>query len=232
MVMSGRTVRYAVRRNHRAKRVWIKVDDHEGLVLVLPRWGSEAFASQYLRRHQDWVLRQLEQRDERVANAPPPLGSSRTVVYRGRPLPLKFRNCACAAPSVEWHRDHLLVQVPWNSEQPLADLLTASFKDRARDIFQRRVQSLSELLGVKPKRISVRDQKTRWGACTGRGTITFNWRLVLAPPPVLDYVVVHELCHLRHPNHGPRFWEMVGTACPNYETHRIWLRENGSRLRA
>jgi len=87
-------------------------------------------------------------------------------------------------------------------------------------------------LNVLPKRIEIRDQKTRWGACTPRGTITFCWRLILAPPAVLDYVVAHELCHLRHANHGRRFWDLLSTVCPQFKAHRHWLRENGAMLRS
>lgn len=232
VVMGGVRVPFTIRKNARARRVWIKMEDQAGLVLVLPRWASTSRATEFLRRHQDWVLNRLAEREDRLAKAGPPLGTGRTVVYRGRPLSLKVRNCACSAPLVEWHRDHLLVQVPRNDESPLGPILEASFRARAKEIFLRRVASLAEQIAVRPKRVEVRDQKTRWGACTGRGTLTFNWRLVLAPPAVLDYVVIHELCHLRHPNHGWRFWELVASFCPSFSAHRAWLRDHGAFLRS
>lgn len=231
MVMGGRRVDYTIRRNSRAKRIWIKIDEHEGLVLVLPRWGRAVDAADHIRRHREWVLEHLIKWEERVASAPPPLGTGRTVVYRGRPIPLKVRNCACTEPTVEWHRNHLLVHLPRDTQPVLADILRQSFRAKAKEIFLRRVEALAEDVRVKPKRVFIRDQKTRWGACTTLGTVTFNWRLVLAPPSVLDYVVIHELCHLRHPNHGRRFWELVESVCPNFDAHRAWLRENGALLR-
>jgi hypothetical protein len=124
-----------------------------------------------------------------------------------------------------------MVNVPKGQEPPLTEILETSYRERAREVFLRRVQALAELLQVHPKRVQVRDQKTRWGACTGRGTLTFSWRLILAPPAVLDYVVVHELCHLRHANHSRRFWDLVAQACPQYAAHRAWLRENGALIR-
>jgi hypothetical protein len=87
-------------------------------------------------------------------------------------------------------------------------------------------------LGVAPKRIQIRDQRSRWGSCSTTGTLSFNWRLVLAPFDVLDYVVVHELCHMREPNHSGKFWQLVEARRPNWRAQRDWLDEHGGELLA
>jgi len=87
-------------------------------------------------------------------------------------------------------------------------------------------------LGVAYRGIEIRGQRTRWGSCSPRGTLSFNWRLALAPLAVLDYVVVHELCHLREPNHSPRFWSLVASRRPGWRAERDWLREHGAELLA
>jgi predicted metal-dependent hydrolase len=87
-------------------------------------------------------------------------------------------------------------------------------------------------LGVEPARVQIRDQRSRWGSCSTRGTLSFNWRLVLAPFEVLDYVVVHELCHLREPNHSHRFWKLVERRRPDWRAQRDWLHEHGPELLA
>jgi predicted metal-dependent hydrolase len=87
-------------------------------------------------------------------------------------------------------------------------------------------------LGVTYERITIRDQRTRWGSCSPRGTLSFNWRLVLAPVEVLEYVVVHELCHLREANHSPRFWALVAHARPTFAEERAWLTRHGWELLA
>lgn len=99
--------------------------------------------------------------------------------------------------------------------------------------FARRVQHFLPMTGGadKMKRITIRDQKTRWGSCYETGTISFNWRLMLAPPEVLDYVVVHELCHLTHMNHSKEFWAKVAEVDPEYKEHIAYLKQNEDNLR-
>ena len=94
------------------------------------------------------------------------------------------------------------------------------------------VEEEADALGVEFERIVIRDQRSRWGSCSTRGTLSFNWRLVLAPLEVLDYVVVHELCHLREPNHSRRFWGLVETRRPEWRAQRDWLHEHGPELLA
>jgi predicted metal-dependent hydrolase len=101
-----------------------------------------------------------------------------------------------------------------------------------RELVGMLVEEEAPLLGVEPKRIQIRDQRSRWGSCSTRGTLSFNWRLVLAPFEVLDYVVVHELCHLREPNHSRRFWRLVEERRPDWRAHRDWLHEHGPELLA
>ncbi len=108
--------------------------------------------------------------------------------------------------------------------------LEAPYKKAAADYFPKRAAYYAPLLGVTYSRITIRDQKTRWGSCSSKGTLSFNWRLMLAPPKILDYVVVHELCHLREMNHSPRFWALVASILPDYKESRKWLKENGNSL--
>jgi predicted metal-dependent hydrolase len=105
-------------------------------------------------------------------------------------------------------------------------------RTRARKIVAALVEDESERIGVRFERIRIAGQRTRWGSCSPRGTLSFNWRLVLAPLEVLDYVVVHEVCHLRVPNHSPRFWALVEQRRPRWSDQRDWLRVHGPELLA
>ncbi len=131
---------------------------------------------------------------------------------------------------------------PWIAGQrarqvPRLGLDALGITERAgRTAARARIESLAEreaaALGVSYARIAIRDQRTRWGSCSSRGTLSFNWRLVLAPPEVLDYVVVHELCHLHRADHSPHFWRLVQERRPGYRAERAWLREHGPELLA
>lgn len=108
--------------------------------------------------------------------------------------------------------------------------LEKRYKEAARSYIPKRVAYYHAMTGGTYNRITIRDQKTRWGSCSSKGTLSFNWRLMLAPPAILDYVVVHELCHLTHMNHSPMFWQAVESVCPDYKNARKWLKEHGNEL--
>lgn len=108
--------------------------------------------------------------------------------------------------------------------------LEKRYRNAARKLLETRVAFYHARTGGRYTSITVRDQKTRWGSCSSRGTLSFNYRLIFAPPQVLDYVVVHELCHLTHMNHSKDFWNKVASVMPEYKVYRLWLKEHGQEL--
>ena len=136
-----------------------------------------------------------------------------------------------------WIITHYLEIRAKKNSRPHSDLsavqrsaLENRYKEAARTYIPKRVAYFNTMTGGSYSRISIRDQKTRWGSCSSKGTLSFNWRLMLAPPSILDYVVVHELCHLTHMNHSPAFWQAVDAVYPDYKNARKWLKEHGSEL--
>lgn len=112
----------------------------------------------------------------------------------------------------------------------LFDVPRAARPDSAQALFEARVAHFAALMDVRPGRVFVKDQRTRWGSCSEQGNLNFNWRLTLAPRDVLDYVVVHELAHLVEMNHGKGFWTLVSRWCPDHKAQRRWLRHNAKSL--
>lgn len=108
--------------------------------------------------------------------------------------------------------------------------LEKRYKNAARARLEARTAYYHSITGGQYTSITIRDQKTRWGSCSSRGTLSFNYRLIFAPPQVLDYVVVHELCHLTHMNHSKDFWNKVASVMPEYKVYRLWLKEHGQEL--
>ena len=136
----------------------------------------------------------------------------------------------------EWirvHRAKVLERKAQEEANPVPTLTDAQLrglKKRASIVISERVAHFAPLVGVDYGRITIRSQKTRWGSCSSKGDLNFNCLLLLAPPEVLDYVVVHELCHRKQMNHSPRFWAEVARVIPDYKAKVKWLKENGGRL--
>ena len=133
------------------------------------------------------------------------------------------------------HRDWILRERAAQSPRLRLDsrrVSEAEARAAARELVTMVLEEEAAALGVSFGRVQIRDQRTRWGSCSSRGTLSFNWRLVLAPLEVLDYVVVHELCHLRVPNHSKSFWTLVEASRPGWRQQREWLRDRGPELLA
>jgi hypothetical protein len=108
--------------------------------------------------------------------------------------------------------------------------LTFWYQQQATDYITNRTHELIKTTHLQPKSITVKTYKARWGSCTIKGDIQFNWKLMMTPPAVIDYVIIHELCHLEQHNHSAKFWQLVEQFEPNYKTHRSWLKKNGQEL--
>lgn len=165
--------------------------------------------------------RQLPVPRERTFNDGEPLA------YLGRPLTLQLLTGSSNQIRVVDAHLHMARRTPGTSatrRKQLADW----YRQEAEVYFTERCAYFSERLGLAPSAVKVRLYKSRWGSCTTRGAVHFNWLLMMAPPEVLDYVVVHELCHLRHFDHSPAFWALVASVLPDYQTHNLWLKRQTS----
>ena len=129
-----------------------------------------------------------------------------------------------------WIEKHLSTLSARPPVEPLTMVQIQELANRALTIIPQRVAHFAPMVGVTYGRIAIRNQRSRWGSCSAQGNLNFNCLLMLCPAEVLDYVVIHELCHRKHMDHSPRFWAEVERVCPDYRTHRDWLRENGNTL--
>lgn len=205
----------------RARRITLRLDRMSGrLLLTLPPGVPPHQGLRFAERQGEWLRTRLAELPSRVPFADgavlPLLGREHTV----RHMPQTRRGVWRAAGEirVSGRAEHLPRRV--------ADFL----KREARAAIVPRANAKAARLGRPPGRIALRDTVSRWGSCSPRGDLAFSWRLVLAPEPVLDYVVAHEVAHLQHMHHGPRFWALVARLTPEVAGPRRWLRENGARL--
>jgi predicted metal-dependent hydrolase len=233
IALRGRQVAYTVRRSARAKRVNLRVGPRIGLEVVVPARGRTPDIAAILREKADWIIGALDRLA--AAPAPPtaPLAAGATLPYRGDDYRLLVRAGPGIRPGGE--RDGAARTLTIAYDPAVYDLAPVAewwFREEARRVLTTRARALAADLGVSYKRLTIRDGRSRWGSCSSAGGLNFSWRLILAPPAVLDYVVVHELAHLRELNHSPRFWAIVAAHCPDYRLQQRWLKEHSAALMA
>ncbi|MFI5271838.1 MAG: M48 family metallopeptidase [Ktedonobacterales bacterium] len=228
--LAGRAIPYTLRVSARARRLRLVIRPPGALEVVAPRNTSQVRVVAALHEKAAWVLATLD-RIAREAQ-PAPLATGASLAYAGRQLTLAIQSGAPAGHFRAHLRDDTLtLTVADGAQQTLRAALETWYRRQARELFRERLDACNALYGFPFGRVAIKEQKSRWGSCSRAGNLNFNWRLLLAPLPVLDYVVVHELCHLRELNHSPDFWRLVARGCPDYAAHRRWLRQHGRTLR-
>jgi predicted metal-dependent hydrolase len=227
--LDGRCVSYTLRRSARARYLRADIGLRTGLRVTLPDGLSEARIETFLRARQSWVLRALG-RLERLAELIPDrtLDHGTTVPYLGNTLTL---NLSSGAPArVGRLGDSLIVHTPRRSRAAVHSALVRWYRGEAARILGDYAKALSARHKLGYAKIIIRDQRRRWGSCSSRGTLSFNWRLMLGPEAVARYLVAHELAHRAHPDHSRRFWEKVAELCPGFREQERWLKKNGVGL--
>jgi predicted metal-dependent hydrolase len=218
-----------VHRHPRARRLTLRVSRTRGaVILTIPRSTALREADLFVSRSLDWVRERLERVPE-----PAPFVDGGVVPLRGEPHAIAFagkgrgRPVVSIEPGSSTELPQLLVSgAPEHAPRRLRDWLMA---EASKDL-ERCAAAHAHALGVRVRRITLRDQKSRWGSCSSTGQLSFSWRLVLAPPFVLDYVAAHEVAHLKEMNHGVRFWRHVAKLFPRLEEAKLWLRLHGMDL--
>jgi len=212
-------IEYTVRRSARAQRIRVRVDAHAGVEVVLPARAREREAAAAVAELRPWIERRLREAEAVRARLAERAG---TVPYLGAVLRLRGEP---GRTRVYRRGDELLVPV----EEP-KPALERWYRRAARAEVLPRLDSATAALGRPYTALTIRNQRTRWGSCSTSGAMSFNWRLLLAPEPMLDYVVWHEACHLIHMDHSRRFWALLECHVPGYREPRRWLRANGTTL--
>ncbi len=213
-------------RHPRAKRYIVRVDSRGKIVLTLPRRGSEHFALGVANQHRDWVRERQSAIESEIAASERGFTFGDTILFRGERYCLEFSK-DCGRPVLGFENQRLFIaDEGMDLRRPLRSFLVPLAKKE----FPPRLREFADEFELSVNRVTVREQKTRWGSCSSNGTISLNWRLIQAPPEVLEYVMIHELMHFREMNHSQRFWSLVEAACPNYESCKKWLVDHQSEL--
>jgi predicted metal-dependent hydrolase len=212
---------YRVRRSDRARRVRVRVDHERGVEVVLPRRAAEREAAAAIRELRPWIERRIAELQRTAA----------VVAARGATVPYLDETLSLLPEPgrTRVHRRGGTLLVPGDDENH-RPALERWFRRRARAEIAPRLDAATAAAGTAYAGLTIRGQRTRWASCSATGAMSFNWRLLLAPAPVLDYVVWHEVCHLEVMDHSPRFWALLAERCPDYRAHAGWLRRHGAAL--
>ena len=226
LTISGRPIPLLLIRNPRARRYVLRLRSDGSARVTIPRGGSATEARRFANRQQHWLERQWQRLVARPLRKQEwSVGTE--ILFRGEPVQIVASNDG----------DDSRIQL--GQEQIKATDLTVDLRPAIEKHLWRlaaqelppRVLAFAALHQLSVRRVTVRNQRSRWGSCSRRGTISLNWRLIQTPAHVQDYIVLHELCHLREMNHSSRFWREVERVCPDYETAERWLKQNSALLR-
>jgi predicted metal-dependent hydrolase len=226
-VVAGRTLPLRIVENDRARRLTLRIDaGGQGLRITVPPGLRRGEVEKFLHRHQGWL-------EQRLAKVP-----DRPQVRPGIKLPLY------GVPHMIVHEPGKRGTVSVGSDENgptlvihgervhLPRRLTDYLKREARREIGALVEKHTAKVGRKAKAVRFKDTSSRWGSCTSDGNLSFSWRIMMAPRPVINYLVAHEVAHLKEMNHGPKFWKLCEELCPDTERCRAWLKKNGSALQA
>ncbi len=215
-------------RTDRKKTASIKIED--GLVrVIVPRELSNERISELIKKKSPWIRQKLRQQSAAVIPKPKEYVSGESFTYLGRNFRLKLVSGGLQEVKLKGGYFQFGVSKGTKGED-IQNALVQWYEEHALERLTKKTTRYAGIMGVSPNSISVREYKSRWGSCSSKGDISYNWRTIIAPHHIVDYVVVHELCHIEHPDHSPAYWKSVEREIPDYMKCRAWLLENAVRL--
>ena len=225
--VAGRTLPLRVVENDRAKRLTLRIDaGGRGLRVTVPPGVPSREVDRFLTRHQGWLETRLAKVPER-----PQVRPGIKIPLRGVPHLIVHEAAKRGSVSAVQTDDGPALLVSGDRRhlpRRLADFL----KREAKREIEPLVAKHADVIGKRAKSIRFKDTSSRWGSCSSGGGLSFSWRIMMAPPAVIDYLVAHEVAHLKEMNHGPKFWKLCAELCPGAEKCKAWLKRNGSALQA
>jgi predicted metal-dependent hydrolase len=225
--VDGRKVLALVVRNVRARHYRLSIDAQGSIRLVVPRSGTIGEALKFARSKTEWISKVLNSTGEAGRSRASQLLEERNVMFLGEPAP--FQIVALSPSRRAVHFGDVRVNFR-TAEHDARRILVCALWVHARHVLPGLLAELATLHGCKIGRITVRNQRSRWGSCAANANISLNWRLIQMPAAVADYVMIHELMHTRVMNHSRKFWREVAAACPGFREAEHWLKENRSAL--
>ena len=216
-------------RNRRTMAIQIAAPDK--ILVYSPMGIPEDIIRERVRSKGRWILNKLIQLKDTKLKIPDRIfADGEPFLFLGKNYPLQILKNERKRPRVFFNDDKFYLELYELDHIKMRKAMEKWYRKKADRIIDDRVGIYIEKIGKRPQDVKVKEQKRRWGSCTAKGKLYFNWRIIMAPPAIVDYVVVHEMCHLVYLNHSKKFWQKVELVLPDYKKRRKWLRDNGPRL--
>lgn len=213
--------------NARARSLKLSVLPSGEIKVTRPRFVPLRRAEQFVKDQHDWISQQLQRHtiSKQALNI-----DSDQILYFGKVVHITAQFSPDLPSGVQISEAELIINPVLNAEHSIQNMLNRFLKQQGSRYILQRLQVFGQKMNIQFEKVVFREQKSRWGSCSHRGNLNFNWRLVHAPEEVIDYVIVHELAHRVHFNHSPGFWKLVERFAPEYRKHRGWLKRHGAVL--
>ncbi|RSK25858.1 M48 family peptidase [Bacillus sp. HMF5848] len=218
------TIRFEIKYKNR-KSIGISIDGYGNVEVQAPKGISEDIVIRAVEEKWSWIQEKLQELNERAKGFKQKVyDEGETFLYLGETYPIRFtHDGSLERDIVEFRGDALHINVKQLDDDAIKQALKRFYYQQCKALVEKSVASYQSHFKMKPRSIRITDSKTTWGTCDSNRQLTFNWRLAMAPPEVLDYVVVHEMCHMMHMNHDRSFWRLVGKIMPDYKEQEQWL---------
>jgi predicted metal-dependent hydrolase len=227
---NNREIIYSVIKKNR-KTISIRIDDQGNVIVSCPLYISDKKVKELVESKAAWISSKLDE----IESAKRSRENLTNISFLGRSYKVNIHEIEQDIIKIKLEENtfevHITNKLKEKREEYIKDSIVRWYRERAKKIFEERIKYYSQKLGVSPNRVSIKDQSTRWGSCSSKGNINLNYRVVMAPMEVIDYLIVHELSHMIHLNHSKDFWLLVESVLPDYKERRAWLKANGNKLK-
>jgi predicted metal-dependent hydrolase len=230
--LQGRSIGYRLKQSQRTRGIRLEIRSETGLTVVVPRKYTRQQVLEILRQKTRWILKHLHaDKPLQMPLFTQELGEGDKLLFMGRTIEIVMNTGNSAISSAVLHGNKLLVSTG-SRNGAIPKIVEKWYRQQAATVFKQKADGFKEAMGLRYKNIYIRGQKTRWGSCSPAGNLTLNWKLLIAPEDIIDYVVIHELAHRKHMNHSKKFWDLVGSYCPGWARYRKWLITHEDELKA
>jgi predicted metal-dependent hydrolase len=228
--LDGQDLHYILKQGFRINYIRLEIWPDHGLIVIVPPKCEKKYIQDFIKSKKGWIFKKLAQQAERrKMEQERELNHEDIIQFLGNDIRITVMPGNHRSDRVSLENDLLFIS-PDGSGKSINELVEDWYRFQAKLLINEKVELFSKEMGLEYKGFGIRGQKTRWGSCSRKRILSFNWKLMKAPETIIDYVVIHELAHIKEMNHSSKFWDVVSEYYPRYKQSRLWLRKNQDLL--